>query len=192
ATVKDRVYNVFVEFVPIGLGDNPMERLGAIESRNGLHPGEIVTAKWARAPQARHEKQRVAHLVISCATDRGANEVIRHGLVIEGKRVNARKLDLEPRRCLKCQRYGRGHLASECKQEADMCGMCGKAHRTRDCTETEPKAFSCVSCKAKGAKHDHPSASRMCPAFIEAKTKLSERTPEMRYKFYPMEQQWTW
>ncbi|KAG6867743.1 hypothetical protein C0993_011739, partial [Termitomyces sp. T159_Od127] len=44
AKVKDRVYNIFLEFVPVGLGNIPAEGLGLVESRNGLRPGKLVTA----------------------------------------------------------------------------------------------------------------------------------------------------
>ena len=45
AKVKDRTYSVFLEFIPVTLGDSPAENLGLVESRNGLHPGELVTAQ---------------------------------------------------------------------------------------------------------------------------------------------------
>ncbi|KNZ71540.1 hypothetical protein J132_08632 [Termitomyces sp. J132] len=115
AVVKDRVYNVFVEFVPTSLGNMPAERLEMVEEVNGLHSGELTIARWAWAPQAWHANQRVAHLILACTMEVGANEVIKHGLVMEGKRVMACKLDQEPRQCLKCQRLGWGHIASKCK-----------------------------------------------------------------------------
>ncbi|KAI0039366.1 hypothetical protein FA95DRAFT_1599856, partial [Auriscalpium vulgare] len=43
-----------------------------------------------------------------------------------------RRLLAEPRRCLKCQRFGR-HIAAQCKQEHDTCGTCGGNHLTKDC-----------------------------------------------------------
>lgn len=129
---------------------------------------------------------------MACASVEGANHIIRNGLAIEGKRVKARKLEQEPRRCLKCQKYGRGHLAGECKQERDTCTICAKEHKTRDCKETDPTNFSCITCKAKGIRHDHLASARSCPAFMEAKARLDYRTPEAKYRYFPTDQTWTW
>lgn len=142
-----------------------------------------------RAPRARHENQKVAHLIMACAMDEGANHIIKNRLMVEGKRVLGRKLDFESKRCLKCQRYGKGHIANECKQDRDTCSMCTGEHRTRDCKEMDATKFKCVNCKVKELWHDHPSSSRTCPAFVEAKNRLLKRSPEMKYKFYPTDQQ---
>lgn len=193
AKVKDRTYAVFAEFVPTALGDTPEQRLAEIEEANGLQPGELAGARWVRAPHTRtNPAQKVAHLVISCSTDRGANNIIRRGLVVEGKRVQARKMDHEPRRCLKCQKYGKGHLAENCPQEKETCSRCARDHKTKECRVTDPKEFTCVNCKANGMRHDHTSATRTCPIFLEAKARLQNRTPEMKFKYYPTEETWTW
>ncbi|KNZ76768.1 hypothetical protein J132_08679, partial [Termitomyces sp. J132] len=51
-TVKDRVYDIFMEFILVGLGNMLAEQMRVVENGNGLHPGELVAARWARAPQA--------------------------------------------------------------------------------------------------------------------------------------------
>lgn len=192
AMVKDRAYNVFVEFVPIGLGNTLADQLEALEDSNDLHPGELVAARWARAPKSRNEHQKVAHLILSCASCEGTNRIIKGSLIVEGKRVSARKLNLEFRRCLKCQRYGKGHLANECKQVTDTCGLCAKEHKTRECKETDPEKYTCINCKVRGAQHNHPLSSRLCLVFVEAKSRLIDRSPELKYKYYLTNQQWTW
>ena len=48
-------------------------------------------------------------------------------LVIAGKRVWARRMQKEPRRCLRCQSLTAKHLAVECDQQV-ACGTCGKDH----------------------------------------------------------------
>lgn len=44
AKVKDRAYNIFLEFVLVTLGNVPAENLELVESVNGLQPGKLVTA----------------------------------------------------------------------------------------------------------------------------------------------------
>lgn len=184
AIIKERTFPVIAEFVPVTLEDQVMDKLREIESGNGLHRGELASAKWARPPQARHKSQKVAHLIVACSSMEGANHIIRKGLAIEGKRVMARKLEQEPRRCLKCQRYGKGHLAGECKQEKDTCAICANDHRMKDCKETDPSKFTCVNCKSRGIPHDHPASARSCPAFVEVKARLAYRTLEAKYKYF--------
>lgn len=50
AVIKDRTYSVIVEFVPVVLGNQVTDKLGEIERGNGLQPGELVMARWARPP----------------------------------------------------------------------------------------------------------------------------------------------
>ncbi|KAF5383104.1 hypothetical protein D9615_004832 [Tricholomella constricta] len=191
--MKDRSYPLLVEFVPTSLGDNAMEATREIERANGLGEGEITQAKWVRAPHTRtNPNQKSAHLIVSCRTKETANRAIGGGLVIEGKRVNAKKLDHEPRRCLKCQFYGKGHIAQECKQVHETCGKCAGQHKSKDCKETDTRKFSCVNCRARRWRDDHSSADRMCPVFLEAKERLKARMPEMKYKFYPTNDIRTW
>ncbi|KAF8076828.1 hypothetical protein FPV67DRAFT_1392108, partial [Lyophyllum atratum] len=193
AMVKDRTYPVFVEFVPTSLGDDASREIREIERSNGWAEGDIANAKWVRAPHARaNPHQRTAHLILACGTKDAANRAIARGLVIEGKRVLARKLDQEPRRCLKCQFYGRTHIASECKQIHETCGTCAGHHRTKDCKEADTRKFACVNCRARGWRDDHPSSARTCPVFLEAKERMKQRTPELRYKFYPTNDPTTW
>ena len=46
--------------------------------------------------------QKAAHLITHFKTNKAVNIAIKEGIVIVGKRVWARKMWKEPRRCLKC------------------------------------------------------------------------------------------
>ncbi|KAF5371838.1 hypothetical protein D9615_009532 [Tricholomella constricta] len=191
--LKDRSYPLLVEFVPTSLGDNAAEAVREIERVNGLGEGEVTQAKWVRAPHTRtNPNQKSAHLIVSCRTKETANKAIDKGLVIEGKRVAAKKLDQEPRRCLKCQFYGKGHIAQECKQIHETCGTCAGQHRSKDCKETDMRKLCCVNCRARRWRDNHSSADRLCPVFLEAKERLKSRMPELKYKFYPTNDVRTW
>ena len=74
------MYSVFMECVPVSLGDLLAENLGIVKSRNSLHLGELVTVKWVRALRARHANQKVAHFITSYAMDKGANGTIKNRL----------------------------------------------------------------------------------------------------------------
>ncbi|KAF5374638.1 hypothetical protein D9615_008935 [Tricholomella constricta] len=179
--LKDRAYPLLVEFVPTSLGDNAAEAVREIERANGLGEGEVTQAKWVRAPHTRtNPNQKSAHLIVSCRTKETANRAIDKGLVIEGKRVAAKKLDQEPRRCLKCQFYGKGHIAQECKQIHETCGTCAGQHRSKDCKETDMRKLCCVNCRARRWRDNHSSADRLCPVFLEAKERLKSRMPELK------------
>ncbi|KAF8579197.1 hypothetical protein K439DRAFT_1255589, partial [Ramaria rubella] len=110
-----------------------------------------------------------------------ANCAIRTGLIIESKRVWARKLLQEPRRCLKCQGIGSDHIAAECKSIHDTCGTCGGMHRASECSIRDQASFQCANCKVKG-----PAAwDRQCPNFKNAAQRFRNRYPENAYCFFP-------
>ena len=54
--------------------------------------------------------QKAAHLITHFQTNEVANIAIKEGIVIVGKRVWARWMQKEPRRCLKCQLLTARHL----------------------------------------------------------------------------------
>ena len=128
-----------------------------------------------------------AHLIAKLRSPEAANQAIRDGLIIAGKQVWARRMKKEPRRCLRCQTMGSGHLAAECDQPM-TCGTCSKEHRTTDCSEDEQVKFWCANCKS----HGHTSWDRTCPKFIENSRRLEQLNPEGMYIYFPTEEPWTW
>ena len=68
-----------------------------------------------------------------------------------------------PTRCFTCQNFG--HMSDKCKLRESgrvICGKCCDNHETRDCTNS---FFKCKNCGG-----DHPSFSRSCEKFKEART----------------------
>ena len=73
-------------------------------------------------------------------------------------RVNVRLYIPNPRRCVKCQKFG--HTKKFCKNN-QVCAKCGKEnHAYENCTN-EPECFNC--------KGNHPASSRMCPSWTKEK-----------------------
>jgi len=113
--------------------------------------------------------------------------MIKEGLVIAGKRVWARRMRKEPRRCLECQLLTARHLAARCNQQA-VCGTCGRDHRMAECLETNRDTFWCMSCNMSG----HASCDRLCPAFLAASSRMEDSDPKYFNKYFPGQEAWTW
>ena len=78
-------------------------------------------------------------------------------------------------------------MAAGCK-EAEICGTCGKEHRTAHCEETDPVNFRCANCDMAG----HASWDRTCPKFLASCDRLKKGNPESTYKYFPDNNPWTW
>jgi len=79
------------------------------------------------------------------------------------------------------------HLAAKC-EAPNTCSMCGKEHKTAECTESENDKFWCVNCKELG----HASWDHLHPCFLEAGRWLEITDPEHTYRFFPSQEPWTW
>jgi hypothetical protein len=188
ASIKDRSYHVLMENVPITfIPDNPAA-IADIEKKAGLNPKSISKAKFIKPAARRHPNQRTAHVVITFASKEHANQAIKFGLAIAGKKVYGRKLLPEPSRCLKCHAFDGGHMAADCPQEQDTCGSCGEAHRTSECPIDNPEDYACANCKTKG----HAAWSRQCPIFVQKWDNFKRRNDEAKYIYYPTEDPLTW
>jgi len=108
-------------------------------------------------------------------------------MIIAGKRTPVRKMKNEPRRCLKCQILDAGHMAAQCESQ-NTCGTCGDCHLTSECEVTDRDLFKCANCKTSG----HASWDRECPKFKEGCKKIDTANPESTYRFFPLDEPWTW
>ena len=179
--IKHRAYTILVEYIPLSFDPGNKSQLGELERDNGLNPEGVLSAKWIKPPYQRAQGQRTAHAILGLSQLAGANTAIRDGLIIAGKRVWARKMLTEPRRCLKCQAIGVMHLAATCKQDHDACGNCSESHRTSNCPNADSTAHACANCKTKG----HPAWDRLCPMFVKHSNRLNARVPENKYRYFP-------
>ncbi|KAG1759604.1 hypothetical protein EDD22DRAFT_782326, partial [Suillus occidentalis] len=76
ASIKDRLYHVLMENVPITfIPDNPAA-IADIEKKAGLKPKSISKAKFIKPASRRHPNQRTAHVVITFASKEHANQAI--------------------------------------------------------------------------------------------------------------------
>ncbi|KAG1787597.1 uncharacterized protein HD556DRAFT_1217537, partial [Suillus plorans] len=132
--------------------------------------------------------QRTAHAILTFNTKESANQAIRFGLSVAGKKVYARKLITEPSRCLKCHSFDGSHMAKDCPQEEDTCGTCGGSHRTSTCTIKDQSNFYCVNCNVQG----HATWSRDCPTFNAKWNTHKNRNAESTYRYYLTDDPLTW
>jgi len=189
--IKGNNYQVVVQFLPIRLKNRLEELYAVIENENSLPKGTVVSAKWLRNPANWSANQTKAHAVFSIKSRNEANDIISRGLLIDGSRHDARKLEEDPRRCFKCQLIGAGHTAATCKSN-EVCANCAREHPTGECRATRAD-FKCATCKKDKRQDDHAAWDRQCPAFIEEKARLRDRKPENHFRFYPGDYEpWTW
>jgi len=137
--------------------------------------------------QRRASRQHTAHLIARLKAPEDTNQVIKEGMIIAGKRVWARKMKREPKRCLKCQKLSAGHFAVGC-DSPEVCGTCGQEHRTAVCKEVDYAKYKCANCRASG----HASWDHSCPKFEEACRRLEARDLENTYRYFPGSKPWTW
>jgi len=187
-TIKDRSFHILVENVPIAYDPNSASINGEIEKKGGLKHNSITKAKWIKPIARRIPNQRTAHAIITLNSKEDANQILRFGLSIEGKKVYGRKLLPEPTRCLKCHSFDGRHVAAECTLDHDICGTCGAQHRTSTCRVDDPNFHHCVNCDSQG----HAAWSRNCPTFVEKWESYKNRSNDANYRYFPTEDPLTW
>ena len=182
-TIKDRLFNIVVQFIPISTSLEDNGTLRNIEEDNNIPESSITSARWIKPINKRSPFQRFAHAILSISSPTVANHLIKQGINVNRENLRAHKDKKEPLRCLKCQKWG--HITRTCKAETDTCGTCADNHRSSACPSEKPPF--CVSCNVT----DHPSSSRKCPVFIQKCHDLNARTPENIMPYFPTEEEWT-
>jgi len=192
AHLKPRAFHIAIEFVPTSLNDQLSSLLKTIETENGLKSDSLVSARWMRAPNNWREDQRSAHAILTTNDPQTANAMLKEGLIVEGSRLQTRKLEEEPKRCFKCQKFSTKHTAASCTEITCWCPNCAKPHAIDECRTRNRSEYACIGCRAKGLPDQHAAWDRKCPGYIEEKTKIMVRHPEYEYKFYLTNEPWTW
>ncbi|KAF8835391.1 hypothetical protein BDN67DRAFT_857471, partial [Paxillus ammoniavirescens] len=177
AIIKDQPYQLFILFLPIVTNLEDLTMLHNLESENNLDCGTITQAKWVKPLIKRAANQRVAHAILTLRNPLSANLLIRDGLYFKQKKFFPRKDKKEAIRCMKCQLWG--HIAKDCKAQADTCGTCGESHRTSACTNRNK--LYCVSCDT----NDHASHNRSCGEFAKCCAILDAKLPENLLPYFP-------
>ncbi|KIJ19213.1 hypothetical protein PAXINDRAFT_70215, partial [Paxillus involutus ATCC 200175] len=183
AITKDQPYQLLVPFLPIVTNLEALTMLRNLESENNLDCGTITQAKWVKPPEKQAASQRVAHTVLTLCNPLSANLLIRDGLYFKQEKFFPRKDKKEAIRCMKCQLWG--HIAKDCKAQADTCGTCGETHRTSACTNHNK--LYCVSCDT----NDHASHNRSCGEFAKRCAILDTKLLENLLPYFPTNTPWT-
>lgn len=187
--VKSKEYVLIAEFVPVSHDPSSQDELRQIELRSQLPSHSVTSTKWIKPLGRRTAGQQNAHLIVRLTSAQAANTAICTGLVIACKRVQARRIDPDPIRCHKCQKYDGNHTAQHCSG-TETCATCGSVqHSSRECKVSNPDEFYCVSCNVKG----HASWSRECKTYLHETSKLKQRKGnQSSYWFFPSTEEWTW
>ena len=184
ASVKNRTYQVIVQFVPVSFDPADDKHIKAFEEHNNIAEGSIAKAEWIKPAKDRKPNQKVATLRVYHRNAQSANTILKQGAYVFNKRVVPKRPHKEPIRCLRCHRFG--HERRECKSQNVYCGKCSGIHETDTCRE-HPRAFKCINCLGP-----HPSYDRECQVFWEKRQQMDQRCPENGLAFYPTNEPWTW
>ena len=192
ANLKNRTFHAVVEFIPTSLNDQLPNLLRSIETDNNLNDNSIISARWMRAPSNWREDQKSAHAILTTNSLSTANSILKNGIVIEGSRLQARKLEEEPKRCFKCQKFSAKHTAANCSEITNWCPNCAGPHSVDECRVKNRNEYACIGCRSKKLPDHHAAWDRRCPSYVEEKTKIQNRHPEYDYKYYLSDEPWTW
>ncbi len=172
ASAKGATFPHKVRFVPVAFKIEDFDERRKIEEDSGLPRYSLDDLRWMKPVNKREKNQRCANLLIYFPIAQ------KTGLYIRGARLKAVPQHPEPQKCNKCSRYEK-HKAAECPSPVDICGICGKDHRTRLCTVTAAEDMYCVNCKQRG----HGAISRDCPTFWVKKRAMDSRNPATLFKY---------
>ena len=114
ARMQNKLHYVIAEFVPITFIEDSSFMHARIEEESAIPAKSIAFSKYIKPAHLHSNNQKVAHVTFGFNSRHAANEAIQAGLFIEGKHVDLRKKLTEPRRCLKCQKFG--HFILDCKR----------------------------------------------------------------------------
>jgi len=124
--IRNKLHYIITEFIPTTSDTGSSFAHAKMEEDNMMERDAITFSKYIKPAHLRSTNQRVAHITLGFNDQETANTMIQIGMFIEGKHISIWKTLMEPRRCLKCQKYR--HYANDCKAEIDTCAQCGNHH----------------------------------------------------------------
>ena len=180
---RSRIYNVIAFNAPLNINPESHSHIEEINEANNVE-STIVALRWAKPIERRSSSQRSAHIILSFTDPVAANRAITNGIQICNKKCRCERTKREPIRCLKCQ--GWNHIARDCKEVNDTCGICAGEHKSIACPQQDHA--HCTSCKSR----DHANWNRACPVFIKKTNEFNIRNPENLLQYFPTTEPWTW
>ena len=181
--IVGRVYPVVARFMPITF-EITQDAIRQIEKDASLPPNSIQEATWIKDPTKRLNSQKYANIKFLCTTPQTANKMISGPVYGAGSRLAIHKDIRLPGVCNKCQRYG--HVARNCHENTDTCGICGEEHRTSTCNNSQIR--KCTPCGST----NHPTNSVDCPIYRQREQAMADKDPEAVSPFYLTSDIWTW
>ena len=97
ATASATLYMIVAEYVPVSYSPEGYKVNAAVEENSGLNRGAIQEVRYIKQIHRRAQGQRMAHVMMGITDPEQANKAIRQGLIIEGKRVLARRHKMDPK-----------------------------------------------------------------------------------------------
>lgn len=184
ACIKNRTYQVIVQFVPIQFNPEDEAQVREYEEHNNLPQNSILKAEWIKPIHERKANQKVATMRMLHRDAESANTILKQGAYVFDKRVEPKRPRKEPIRCLRCQRFG--HERRSCTSNNAYCAKCTGTHETNTC-RVPREDYKCVNCFKS-----HPSYDRDCTKFWEKCHQMDRRCPENSLAYYPTDEPWTW
>jgi len=184
ASIKNRTYQIIVQFVPVTFDPANDEHIRGFEENNDIAIGSIAKMDWIKPKKDRKNGQKVATLRVYHRNVESANTILKQGAYVFNKHVVPRRPHKEPIRCPRCHKFG--HERRNCNYENSYCGKCTRTHETDECS-TPPTEYKCINCLGP-----HPSYSQECPKFWEKCQQMDQRCPENGLAYYPTDEPWTW
>jgi hypothetical protein len=178
----NKLHYIIAEFVPVSFDARSSFTHAKIEQDNFIGLDSIAYSKYIKPPHLCASNQMVAHVIFGFTDCKDANTTITTGMFIEGKHSNVWKMLFEPKRCLKCQKYG--HYGLDCKAMEDICTQYIEQHCTAQCTVNDTAMYWCANCTENEAM-GHGAADRKCAVFKMQCQKVQEYIPENMHKFFP-------
>ncbi|QRV96841.1 hypothetical protein RhiJN_24859 [Ceratobasidium sp. AG-Ba] len=166
---------ILMEGAPISLKLNDSD-VSALEQGCQLDHGSILGLTWAKPVKARTPGQTRAAVKVLLRSQDYADDLIGSRCYLDEGRVYFRRIEEDPIRCLKCQKYG--HKSTSCRSHQDICRQSSDKHRSSACNR--PGLTHCANCSSD----EHASWSRDCPEFSKAREKFNKQQPKNRRRFF--------
>jgi len=144
SNIHNKLHYMMAEFAPVTFNAGSSFTHAKLEQDNFLGLDTITYSKYIKPPHLCPTNQRVAHIIFSFMDHEDTNMAITTGMFIDSKHTTVHKMLTEPKRCLKCQKYG--HYMSDCKATENTCARCGDQHYTTHCTISNTAMYQCTNC----------------------------------------------